>query len=300
MRRRRFLWIVAGALLVIGARGANAQSTAYGADLLPTLRRAAERVPGERPTAVGVITLAPRRAPLSGMVEGGSASDSVLVGYPAFQVRYPHGWLAVAGMGRGFFRQVPPTYSDQAYDTIQRELRDARMVVFTHEHHDHVAGALLSPYRAQVQQHTLFTRAQVRTLMEHPSDARVRLDSAAAAGWLTIDYQGWIPIAPGVVLLQAPGHTPGSQMVYVRLASGREILLSGDIAWHLSGVTGLRQKPASVIQSLAEDSAALRPQLAWLRDVAAAGVVVVVSHDEGSIEDLVRRGVLVRGFDLRR
>ncbi len=301
MKRFGSAWLAASiALLLVPAVG-HAQAPAFDGRLLPTLRRAAELVPGDLPLSVRVVTLAPRRAPLSGMVEGGSASDSVLVGYPAFQVRYPHGWLAVdAGMGRGFFRQVPPTYSDQAYDTIQRELRDARMVVFTHEHHDHVAGALLSPYRAQVQQHTLFTRAQVRTLMEHPSDARVRLDSAAAAGWLTIDYQGWIPIAPGVVLLQAPGHTPGSQMVYVRLASGREILLSGDIAWHLSGVTGLRQKPASVIQSLAEDSAALRPQLAWLRDVGAAGVVVVVSHDEGSIEDLVRRGVLVRGFDLRR
>ncbi len=301
MKLPRFWLLFAGALLLSDAASAHAQAPPFDAQLLPQLRRAADLVPGVRPTAIGVITLAPRRAPLSGMVEGGSASDSVLVGYPAFQVRFAAGWIAVdAGMGREFFRQVPPTYSDQAYDTIQRELRDARMVVFTHEHHDHVAGALLSPYRAQVQQHTLFTRAQVRTLMEHPSDARVKLDSAAAAGWLTIDYQGWIPLAPGVVLVQTPGHTPGSQMVYVHLASGREILLSGDIAWHSSGITGLRQKPARVIQSLAEDSAAIRPQLAWLHDVAAAGVVVVVSHDEGSIQDLVRRGVLVRGFDLRR
>jgi glyoxylase-like metal-dependent hydrolase (beta-lactamase superfamily II) len=301
VNRSRFVSLVVCALLFLAARGAGAQGApAFDATLLPTLRRAAGLVPGDKPTSVRVITLGPRRGALASMVEGATSSDSITAGYPALQVRYRHDWIVVdAGMGREFFRQAT-NFSDAAYDTLQRALRDTRMVLFTHEHHDHVAGALRSEFLAQVREHTLFTREQVRTLMEHPSDARVKLDSAAAAGWLTIDYQGWLPIAPGVVLVKAPGHTPGSQMVYVRLASGREILLSGDVAWHLSGVTGLRQKPPKTSQALGEDTTAIASQLAWLRDVGAAGVAVVVSHDIDSIDDLVRRGVLARGFDLRR
>jgi len=39
-----------------------------------------------------------------------------------------------------------------------------------------------------------------------------------------------------MALIKAPGHTPGSQMVYVALQSGKEVLLSGDVAWHMDGV----------------------------------------------------------------
>ena len=300
MSRSRCVSLVVCALVFLAGRGAGAQGAPpFDATLLPTLRRAAELVPGDKPTSVHVITLGPRRGALAGMVQGAAPADSITAGYPAFQVRYRHDWIVVdAGMGREFFRDTT-RFSAPAYDTIQRAVRDARMVLFTHEHHDHVAGALRSQYLAQVKAHTLLTREQVGTLMEHPSDARVKLDSAAAAEWLTIDYQGWLPIAPGVVLVKAPGHTPGSQMVYVRLASGREILISGDVAWHLSGVTGSRQKPPKTSQAMGEDTVAIAPQLAWLREVGAAGVAVVVSHDEDSIADLARRGVLVRGFDLR-
>jgi glyoxylase-like metal-dependent hydrolase (beta-lactamase superfamily II) len=38
---------------------------------------------------------------------------------------------------------------------------------------------------------------------------------------------GVIQFAPGVVLIKAAGHTPGSQMVHVRLASGKEVMLVG-------------------------------------------------------------------------
>jgi glyoxylase-like metal-dependent hydrolase (beta-lactamase superfamily II) len=30
-----------------------------------------------------------------------------------------------------------------------------------------------------------------------------------------LDYTGYSAVAPGVVLIKAPGHTPGSQIIYV-------------------------------------------------------------------------------------
>ena len=32
------------------------------------------------------------------------------------------------------------------------------------------------------------------------------------------------------------GYTPGSQMVYVKRADGREILFLGDVAWQMSNI----------------------------------------------------------------
>jgi len=43
-----------------------------------------------------------------------------------------------------------------------------------------------------------------------------------AVRFITIDYDGYFPLAPGVALIKAAGHTAGSQMVFVTLASGRE------------------------------------------------------------------------------
>jgi glyoxylase-like metal-dependent hydrolase (beta-lactamase superfamily II) len=39
-----------------------------------------------------------------------------------------------------------------------------------------------------------------------------------------IDYRKYYPVAPGMVLIKAPGHAPDHQMVLIALQSGREIL----------------------------------------------------------------------------
>ena len=43
-----------------------------------------------------------------------------------------------------------------------------------------------------------------------------------------VRYQCLFVVALGVVLIKAPGHTPGSQLVYVCRADGRKYLFMGD------------------------------------------------------------------------
>jgi hypothetical protein len=195
------------------------------------------------------------------MVEGGPA-ELADAADPVFQIRFPRGWIAV----------------DAAMDA---------------------AGVIRSPYLATVQEHTLLTRAQVHSLMTAPNDPLIRLDSATASRYLVLDYDPILPIAPGVVLIKAPGHTPGSQMVYVRLASGSEVVLAGDVAWHSSGITMLRQKPDSVARRLGvvEDRAPIAAELRWLKELTTSGVTVIVAHDRAMIDALVLRGVLKQSFD---
>jgi len=73
---------------------AAAQDAAYSPTFLATVRRAADVIPGERPTSVGVLTPDVFIISIAFMVEGGS-SERVPAGHPAFQVRFPRGWIMV-------------------------------------------------------------------------------------------------------------------------------------------------------------------------------------------------------------
>jgi glyoxylase-like metal-dependent hydrolase (beta-lactamase superfamily II) len=136
--------------------------------------------------------------------------------------------------------------------------------------------------------------------MTRPNNPRIQIDSAFAARYLVMDYDPLMPVAPGVVLIKAPGHTPGSQLVYVRLASGSELIIAGDVAWHMSGIETQQHKPESATSSFGgEDRRAIEKQLRWLLEVAESRIEVLVSHDVKRLNALIDQGQLVSGFDLR-
>jgi glyoxylase-like metal-dependent hydrolase (beta-lactamase superfamily II) len=124
-------------------------------------------------------------------------------------------------------------------------------------------------------------------------------DSTRAGRYIVVDYDRMLPIAPGVVLIKAPGHTPGSQMVYVKLASGREVILSGDVAFNHLGIETETEKPDSASRHMAEDRAAIAGELAWLHRAEHNGVSVVVSHDGEQLGTLARQGILSEGLVAR-
>jgi glyoxylase-like metal-dependent hydrolase (beta-lactamase superfamily II) len=282
--------------LCLGA-SAPAQDVAYSPAFLATVRRAADVIPGERPTSVGVLTPDVFMVSIAFMVEGGSSVE-VPAGHPAFQIRFPRGWIMVDAAIDREIAAKSKNFSDEKYRHIHQALRDARLAVVTHEHQDHVAGLIRSPFLAEIQRHALLTRAQMRVLLDKPNDPRIKLDSATAARYLVVDYDPIMPIAPGVVLIKAAGHTPGSQMVYVRLASGRELVLAGDVVWHSSGIAMQRQKPEESTKDFGgEDRAAIAQQLRWLKELPAE-ITVVPAHDQALIDQLVARGVMRQRFEL--
>jgi glyoxylase-like metal-dependent hydrolase (beta-lactamase superfamily II) len=289
----RFLKLSILTALLCATTRAYAQDAPYSPSFLETIRRAADVVPGERATSIGVLTPHYFTVTRAILVEGGSP-DSVQIGQPAFQLRFPRGWIMVdASLDR--VAANDKAFSDERYRRIHEALRDARLVVLTHEHDDHAAGVVRSPFLADVQRHTMLTRAQMRTLRDEKSDSAMRLDSATASKYLVVDYDPIMPIAPGVVLIKAAGHTPGSQMVYVRLASGRELVLAGDVAWLTSGITLQKQKPGETTKAFGgEDRAAIAQQLRWLKELPPS-ITVIVSHDQPFIDSLVARGVLREG-----
>jgi glyoxylase-like metal-dependent hydrolase (beta-lactamase superfamily II) len=274
---------------------------AYPDDLLERLRSAASIVPGAPPAELRYVTVAESRRPRRAVLDGG-ADETYVQARTAFQLVFDNATVMIdAGMDEqvhnGFSMGAPEPYWPERNAAVQEALVAASLVVVTHEHGDHVAGVVRSPNRGAIAAHTLLTKAQVETLVLAPQSIEIRLTPEQAADYLVIDYELVHPIAPGVVLLKAPGHTPGHQMVFVRLESGREVLLSGDVSWAMDGVTQRTQRPTATSDRIREDRYALELQLGWLKSIADGGEVVVVpSHDSIYLAELERRGLIRQGL----
>ena len=274
----------------------HGQVSGYPEDLLERIRQAADDVPGAPPESVNFIKFAESHRTLAAVIDGGS-DEPFVSARTAFQVVYPDGTLMIdAGMDEavhrfyGFGRDEP--YWPDRNGRVQAALSAANLIVITHEHGDHVAGILRSPDRDLIAPKTILTEAQVRTLTTAPQLPEIRITEQQASDYLVVDYRLYLPVAPGVVLIKAAGHTPGHQMVYVRLAQGTEYLFIGDIGWLIDNVTELKLRPAETIARIGEDPEALMSQLVWLKSVAEQGAVLVPSHDDRLLNRYAEEGLL--------
>jgi glyoxylase-like metal-dependent hydrolase (beta-lactamase superfamily II) len=297
MKYRVFLALIAvlipASLLTTPAQGRT--WTASIADI----RRVAALVPGRRPLRLNMQKYAESRRTKNFSVKGAPAEPSVQA-RTAFQVVYADGTVMVdAGMDRQvhayFGRGVEEPYDDAAAAQVQRALDAAKLIVVTHEHGDHVAGVIRAANASTLAARTLLTRTQLDGLMTRPQMPAIKVSPELASRFVVIDYDQYYPLAPGMTLIKAAGHTPGSQMVYVALESGAEYLLIGDATWHMDGVRLMRGKDAPWIT---EDQPAVMDQLRWLNALMRdePKIVVIASHDDEQHRDLLRRGAINVGL----
>ena len=106
-----------------------------------------------------------------------------------------------------------------------------------------------------------------------------------------LNYDGLHLIAPGVVLQKAPGHSVGSQLIYVRRNDGQEFLFIGDIAWNLRNIEEQTGRPLLVSWIfLQEDREQVAHQLRALLELKQSHpeLQVVIAHD-GDILERIRK-----------
>ena len=286
--------LLALAFLVATGLPAGAQTATWSADI-NEIRHAATMIPGAKPLRVNVIKFAESRRTKNFSVKG-APKDPSIQARTAFQIVYRDGTVMLdSGMDlqvhKFFGRGVEePYFPDQAKE-VERAVRAAKSIIVTHEHGDHVAGVVRTPFFAELAPKTVLTKTQVQTLLTEPQMPEIKITPDIASHFIVIDYDKYYPFAPGIVLIKAPGHTPGSQMVYIALDSGKELVFAGDVAWHMDGVRTITGKDAPWIT---EDENAIKGELTWLNGLMKneKNVTVVLSHDEEQRLDYIKQKIL--------
>jgi glyoxylase-like metal-dependent hydrolase (beta-lactamase superfamily II) len=264
------------------ASAASAAEQAWTANI-NDVRHVGAMIPGAKPLRVNVVKFAESRRTKNFSVKGAPKEPSIQA-RTAFQVVYRDGTIMIdSGMDlqvhKFFGRGVEEPFFPDRFKEVERADRAARMIVMTHEHGDHVAGVVHSPFFAELAPKTMLTKTQVQTLLTEPQMPEIKLTPEQASHFTVVDYDKYYPVAPGMALIKSPGHTPGSQMIYVALDSGKELVFAGDVAWHMDGVKTITGKDAPWIT---EDENSIHGELAWLNGLTKTEktLTVVLSHDE--------------------
>lgn len=232
--------------------------------------------------------------------KGGRLGEERVFTAGAILVQHPGGTLLFdAGFGPGVaaHRETSPwllrvtTRYDRQTSVADQLLAagvapsSLKAVVLTHAHWDHVSGLETLPGTPVwvTGEELAFVRG------DDPSTALAR--QLGTAAYVAFDF----PDGPylgfprsrdvfgdgSIVLVPAPGHTPGSIVAFIATPDGRRYALIGDMAWQREGVEHPAEKPW-IVRRVDADRAATRAMLVRLHQIRAAvpGLIIVPAHDQ--------------------
>jgi len=255
---------------------------------MDSIRKLAASMPGALPQRVNMLTVGETSVPLMFTTAGAGFSSTSMV-YTSYQIVYPDHTIAVDSNMSA--KDAGANFNQEKFDAQQAALRDAELILLTHEHYDHIGGITASPYLNEILPKVVLIPEMVDTLPDDWTDemlAQVQMHP----------YELYEAVAPGVVMIKAPGHTPGGQMIYVKLQDGSELLLVGDVIWNRANIDRLKGRPLFASLILFEDWNMQRQQVRTLYDLALTEPVsLVISHDKDQLNRLVEMGLLHEGFE---
>jgi len=274
---------------------------------LPALAEVRAATAADGPVRIAVINTASQTMPRSAVLDSTRdprPADPYVMSHPSFVLEWADGRILLIDVGMTregaveFGRTIellgggaPIEPHGSVAEHLGADARRVRGIVFTHLHIDHVGGigdlcartthpVGVHMTEAQKERPNFTTRPGLRRLRE---SGCARIESLSGASLLSLrDF-------PGVSVIAAGGHTPGSQIVVALVstpAGPRRYVFSGDTVNNIDGITYDVPKPFLYrFLIVPEDDARqgeLRSFLRALHDQ--AGFTLLVSHDRRALE----------------
>ncbi|MSO67144.1 MAG: MBL fold metallo-hydrolase [Pseudolabrys sp.] len=263
---------------------------------LSHIRRLAALLPGPLPLAVNGIRVAASIRPNKFVIEGGDDS-AITMPRTAFQVVYPDCTVMIDS---GLDQETHDSFSTpdkrepyfpEAFAKLQQALNAARMIVLTHFHADHVVGVTRAANFNELAAKTIVSAETAKCLLTTPHRPHLAMTAEQVNRLTVVGYKQYYPVAPGMALIKAHGHSADHQMVYIALQSGCEILHSVDVGWVLENIRQIKGKAAPWVK---EDVPAVMGQLRWLNNLLRneRNVTMLVTHDDDLFASVTRNGLL--------
>lgn len=231
------------------------------------LRVAANAIPGDKPTSLEYAPIASRQV-AGAALAAGNGLRQITSSAIAWRLDTPRGGIVIdSGLSQDDAAAMGMKQFDRRAQTVIGQWMDqAELIVFTHEHIDHVGGFLDYAGFRNIAAKAVFSPGLLRGMTSLWRENIRLLPKPRILAPVEA-------VAPGVVLIQTPGHTPASQMIFVQTKNGREYLFAGDTGSLANNI--IQTTPRSRLLTdwlVKEDRAAV---IGWLK-----GIKVLRKHNE--------------------
>tara|TARA_R110000868_G_C10965146_1_gene769012 strand:+ start:5380 stop:6309 length:930 start_codon:yes stop_codon:yes gene_type:complete len=287
-------------VLSFAASGKTLKTGGFYADL-EQLRKLSHAIPGDLPDKINVTKVADTIRPASVVVSGETPDKKMTLARTVYQLVFPNGSIMLdSGMDletHQTFGKTEEPYYPENYETVQKALRKANLIILTHYHADHSAGIIRSEKFDDIAHKVWASRETAELLVDKPHKPTVEISREKVEQFFITDFQLYYPIAPGVVVFKAPGHTTDSKMLYIKLANGKEFIHSVDSGWSMENIIEEKMKNASWVH---ENQEQLLAQYKWLNSIinTEKNITVLCTHDNEQYNDFRKKKILGDGLDV--
>lgn len=231
---------------------------------------------------------------------GGSLTEKRDFGMGAILVEHPQGNLLFdTGFGSNVEAQletlplimrlsskvIPEKTVAEQLAAAGYPLSDIEHVIITHGHWDHVSALdeLAGPTVMMTRAELAFAATQdpVMAVLNSFEDLEVTPVSFTDGPYLGFDRSADLYRDGSIVLVPAPGHTPGSLFAFINTEDGARYLLVGDLVWQREGLELPAERPPVAQMLVDYEPAMVRSQIVHLHRLKKLipELVMVPAHD---------------------